>query len=245
MLQPNRYNAATKEVRENPPTGSVPPEAQYLESDDFFTKCRNPMKLAYDPQQELMRKLEDNVPGIIWRGPYQDDDTKKEYFYNSSTFKSQWDHPHKDRIEWQEKVEKAIKENDGWMECEVEVEECTCNKDCQMCNRGAEKSKKETKKKYWWNVSTKESKWEKPKEDKPKEKDFKKDSNWVQIITPDGKDRYWWNVVTRKSKWEKPETEQATKDTNWVQIVTPDGKDKYWWNAVTRESKWEKPKGKK
>lgn len=136
-----RYNPVTKKVRNDIPKGTVPPLGQCDATMDFFERSRNPLRLDYDPEEALEREIRDQVPGSVWRGPYYDEEKKKNYYYNRISGESTWKHPHADRVEAGLRARAAAMETGGWIEFFT-------NKD-----------KKDT---YWYNVLTGKSKWEKP-----------------------------------------------------------------------------------
>jgi pre-mRNA-processing factor 40 len=97
-------------------------------------------------------------------------------------------------------------------------------------------------KKYYCNIKTKKSQWNKPKGDKKKIEEKKEDElpeGWIEKTTNDGK-KYYYNAETKKSQWDKPEgdkkkIEEKKEDElpeGWIEKTTNDEMKKTQWINV-------------
>lgn len=171
-----RYNEISKEIRQDPPEGSLPGAARSANSAPFLRDPRNPTKLEYDPGAALSGHLRNQVPGSVWK-VYHDEESNKDYYYSRETRKSQWDHPHKDRMEAAERARLAVLEDGGWMECYTKDKKGTFwfnvttrvsqwQKPERTDGVWVECTTEDEKDKYWWNKITKESSWTRPESTK-------------------------------------------------------------------------------
>lgn len=121
---------------------------------------------------------------------------------------------------------------------------------------------------YWYNVVTRESRWEPPTTtDQQTTSPQQPSVVWYELETADGK-KYYCNQQTRETRWEPPvdativkksttvsatsvsssdaknnsesTASQAASTTPWKEYKTRDGRT-YFFNPTTGESRWEKP----
>eukprot|EP00930_Biecheleria_cincta_P071975 TRINITY_DN59415_c0_g1_i1.p1 TRINITY_DN59415_c0_g1~~TRINITY_DN59415_c0_g1_i1.p1 ORF type:complete len:752 (+),score=167.65 TRINITY_DN59415_c0_g1_i1:82-2256(+) len=152
---------------------------------------------------------------------HKDSGTGEAFYYNARTKESSWTRPTGAATEQRpvapSRPEPAFAANDDWKE----------------------HTDPETGRKYYHNLRTRETAWE-----KPDNKDQAGDE-WKEHVDHATGKKYYHNTQTGETTWDRPKAIATESEgmENWRDYRDSATGKTYYYNSVTKETTWNKPKG--